>query len=85
MNPGSLGVLIPIIGMMIGFFVIFSRSDLGRALAQRISGGAGAASSLEGELRELRGEVDALRGELSETQERLDFTERMLAAGKQEG
>ena len=85
MNPGSLGVFIPIIGMMIGFFVIFSRSDLGRALAQRISGGAGVSPALEGELRELRGEVEALREELGETQERLDFTERMLAAGKKEG
>ena len=75
-------MFIPIIGMMIGFFVIFSRSELGRALAQRISGGAGAAPALEGELRELRGDVEALRAELSETQERLDFTERMLAAGK---
>lgn len=84
MNPGSLGVMIPIIGMMIGFFVIFSRSELGRALAQRLSGGAGAAPQIEAELRELRGEVDALRAELGETQERLDFTERLLAAGKQD-
>ena len=85
MNPGSLGVLIPIIGMMIGFFVVFSRSDLGRALAHRISGGTGSSRELEGEVRELRGEVEALRAELGETQERLDFTERMLAGGKQEG
>jgi len=85
MNPGSLGVLIPIIGMMIGFFVIFSRSELGRALAHRISGGATDSKELEGEVRELRGEVDALRAELGETQERLDFTERVLAGGKKEG
>ncbi len=85
MNPGSLGVLIPIIGLMIGFFVVFSKSDLGRALAQRISGGAGVSRELEGEIRELRGEVEALRAELGETQERLDFTERMLAGGKKEG
>jgi len=82
-GPGQLGVLIPIIGMMIGFFVIASKSELGRALAQRIAGGATASRELEGELRELRGEVDALRAELGETQERLDFTERMLAGGKQ--
>lgn len=85
MNPGSLGVLIPIIGMLIGFFVVFSRSDLGRALAQRISGGAQAFPALEGEVRELRGEVEALRSELLETQERLDFTERMLAGTRKEG
>ena len=83
-GPGQLGVLIPIFGMLIGFFVIFSRSELGRALAHRLSAGAGASHELEGEVRELRGEVEALRAELGETQERLDFTERMLAGGKQE-
>lgn len=36
------------------------------------------------EVRELRTEVDALRRELIETQERLDFTERMIAGGKKE-
>lgn len=80
-----MGVLIPIIGMLIGFFVIFSRSDLGRALAQRISGGAQPSTALEGELHELRGELEALRSELLETQERLDFTERMLAGAKKDG
>jgi len=84
MNPGTLGVFIPIIGLMIGFFVVFSKSELGRALAHRISGRAGASPELENEVRELRGEVEALRAELGETQERLDFTERMLAGGKQE-
>lgn len=84
MNPGQLGVLIPILGMMIGFFVVFSRSDLGRALAQRIAGGSHANPALESEVRELRGEVESLRAELGETQERLDFTERMLAGGKRD-
>jgi hypothetical protein len=77
--------LIPIIGMLIGFFVIFSRSDLGRALARRISGGAEATDGFETELHELRGEVDILRTELRETQERLDFTERMLIGAKKDG
>lgn len=84
-GPGSLGVLIPILGMLIGFFVIFSRSDLGRALAQRIGGGGQGVSALEGEVRDLRGEVEALRAELGETQERLDFTERMIAGARKEG
>lgn len=80
-----MGVLIPIIGMLIGFFVIFSRSDLGRALAQRISGGVQPSTALEGELQELRGELEALRSELLETQERLDFTERMLTGARKDG
>jgi len=36
-------------------------------------------SGSEAELGQLRGEVDQLRQELAEVQERLDFTERMLA------
>jgi len=84
-NPGSLGVLIPIIGLLIGFFVVFSKSELGRALAQRISGGAPASHALEGELRELRGELEVMRAELLETQERLDFTERLLAGTRKDG
>lgn len=83
MNPGMVGVFIPVIGLLIGFFVVFSKSEIGRALAQRISGGTAGSNALEGEVRELRGEVEALRAELGETQERLDFTERMLAGGKQ--
>jgi hypothetical protein len=84
-NPGNLGVMIPIIGLLIGGFVVFARSEIGRALAHRIRGGADASPEVEEELRALRGEVDAMRSELLETQERLDFTERMLAGVKQDG
>jgi len=84
MNPGAVGVFIPIIGLLIGGFVVFSRSEIGRALAHRISGGAAANSAVDDELRALHGDIEALRAELMETQERLDFTERMLAAGKKE-
>jgi hypothetical protein len=84
MNPGAVGVFIPIIGLLIGGFVVFSRSEIGRALAQRISGGAAANSAVDAELQALHGEIEALRSDLIETQERLDFTERMLAAGKKE-
>jgi predicted nucleic acid-binding Zn-ribbon protein len=84
-NPGNLGVMIPIIGLLIGGFVVFAKSEIGRALAHRIAGGASAASGLEAELHALRGEVEALRAELLETQERLDFTERVLAGAKKDG
>jgi hypothetical protein len=85
MGPGELGVMIPIIGMMIGGFVIFSRSEIGHAFAHRLRGGPAQSGVLEDEVRELRGEVDQLRTELGEAQERLDFAERMLSAGKREG
>jgi hypothetical protein len=80
-----LALFIPILGMMIGGFVVFSRSHIGRALADRIAGRSAAPPGLEAEVRELRGEVEALRAELTETQERLDFTERLLSAGRKEG
>jgi hypothetical protein len=35
-------------------------------------------------VEELRSELATLRGELQETQERLDFTERMIASGRKE-
>jgi len=75
----NFGVLIPIIGLLIGAFVVFSKSDIGRAFAQRISGGG---PDLEHDLHALREEVAALRAELGETQERLDFTERLLGSRK---
>ena len=52
---------------------------------ERIAGRAGASPALEADVRELRSEVDALRAELTETQERLDFAERLLSAGRKEG
>jgi hypothetical protein len=84
MDPGAMAMLIPIFGLLIGGLAIFTRSHLGHALADRIAGRTGASPALEVEVRELRGEVEALRGELIETQERLDFTERMIAGGKKE-
>ncbi len=79
MGPGAYGVFIPIIGLLIGAFVVFSKSDIGRAFAKRLAGPADAGPELLGELDGLRREVDILRGELIEVQERLDFTERLLA------
>jgi hypothetical protein len=84
MNPGNLGVLIPIIALLIGGFAVFAKSEIGRALAHRLSGGASGSRALEDEVHALRSEVDALRGEVQETQERLDFAERLLAGGRKE-
>ncbi len=85
MHPDALALMIPILGMLIGGFAIFTKSHLGHALAERISGRAGAPPQLEADVRELRAEVEALRGELIEAQERLDFAERLLAGGRKEG
>jgi len=76
---GAFGVFIPIIGMLIGGFVIFSRSEIGRAFASRLRGSADQHPELLLELDGLRREVDGLKVDLVEMQERLDFTERLLA------
>ena len=84
MDRHAMALMIPILGILIVGFVVFSRSALGHALARRIGGGGDGSPGLESKVRELWAEVEALRGELTETQERLDFTERMLASGKKE-
>ncbi len=84
MDKQALGVLIPVLAVFFSGLVVLSRTAIGKALARRIGGEEGMPALLEGELRELRSEVDSLRGELLETQERLDFTERQLAAGRRD-
>ena len=85
MDKQSLAVMIPVLCVFFAGMVVLSKTAIGKALARRIGGDEGVPQALEGELRELRSEMDALRVELMETQERLDFTERQLAAGKREG
>jgi hypothetical protein len=67
----------------LGFFtmvtVIFvTRSHIGRAIADRIRGGAAGDPHLAAEVESLRSELHLLRGELTEVHERLDFAERLL-------
>lgn len=85
MDKQELAVLIPVLFVFFTGLVVLSRTAIGKALARRIGGDEALPPALEAELSELRLEVDALRGELQETQERLDFTERQLSAGKREG
>ncbi len=59
--------------------IFISRSEIGKAFAQRIRGGTDRDTQLQ--LEDLRHEVAVLRQELGETQERLDFAERLLAKG----
>ena len=57
-----------------GTAIVLSFSPVGRAFAARIRGDAPAPAD-----QELRAEVDQLRHDVAELQERLDFTERVLA------
>ncbi|MGH7516672.1 MAG: hypothetical protein ACREOC_04260 [Gemmatimonadales bacterium] len=92
MGPEIAGELIPIFGMITGMVmtlgIIFglvqlTRGPVGQALARRIQGRAAEADGeVRMELAELRDQVDTLRGTLEETQERLDFTERLLSQAR---
>lgn len=84
MDKQALGVMIPVLAVFFVGMVALSRTVIGKALARRIGGEEGVPGALEAELRELRLEVESLRGELMDTQERLDFAERQLVAGKRE-
>jgi len=82
MNPGMIGVFIPIIAVG-GFFAwMISLSPLGKALAERLRHGPvppGGASEDQAELVE---SVEQLRREVAELAERVDFTERLLGQQK---
>ena len=78
MNPGMVGVFIPIVAVG-GFFLwMISLSPLGRALAERLKHGQIHGGTGE-EHAELVESVDRLRQEVAELAERVDFTERLLA------
>lgn len=85
MDKQELAVFIPVLAVFFTGLVVFSRTAIGKAIARRIEGPAAAPPELEGEVRELRSEIDALRAELLETQERLDFTERVVSSGRKDG
>jgi hypothetical protein len=92
--PNIPGELIPILGMVtgmvtIGFLVLcvvkVAQSQVGQAIARRIGGRSGAGDQeLREEVMELREQVGHLEQRLAEGEERIDFTERLLARGKDE-
>jgi predicted nucleic acid-binding Zn-ribbon protein len=86
--------MIPIAAMMTGTIMMalltyglvrVFRGPVGQALGRRISGNTEHADHLEDEVIELRDAVTGLADELRETNERLDFTERLLAAHPERG
>ena len=72
MDPGVLALLIPIVAIVCGTVL--------KALSMRNDGRRSGLSAKQADrLEALEHEVGLLRQELGETQERLDFTERLLA------
>lgn len=90
--PNFPGEMIPIMGMVTGIIsmvliaftvVKVAQSQIGQAIARRLnSGTAGGDPELREELMELREQVSHLEQRLAENEERIDFTERLLARGK---
>jgi hypothetical protein len=72
---GMEGILAIILIFGGGTAFVLSFSPVGRAFAARIRGDDPAAATDQ----ELRAEVDQLRHDVADLQERLDFTERVLA------
>jgi hypothetical protein len=58
--------------------IVVARSQIGRALADRIRGGGAHDRELLAEVDALRAELDSVRQDFAEVQERLDFAERLL-------
>jgi len=84
---------IPIFGMITGILTIgfmswavvaIARGPIGQALSRRIAGRHGD-SDLGQEVMALQEQVEDLRQLVAETQERLDFTERLLTRGDRAG
>jgi hypothetical protein len=73
------GVLFIVIVFGGGMLFALSKTEIGRALADRIRGEGGAQDQA------LLEEVDRLRHDVVELQERVEFTERMLAAKRDAG
>jgi len=82
MNPGMIGVFIPIIAVG-GFFAwMISLSPLGKALAERLRHGPVPPGGTGEDHTELVESVEQLRREVAELAERVDFTERLLGQQK---
>ena len=64
---------------MVPITAIIVKSPLGKALADRIAGRAGEEPQLVAEIESLRAELDQVHEHLAEMNERLDFSERLLA------
>ncbi len=78
-----ISILIIVIGL-----VAIAKTQIGGAIAHAIRANATDADEeglalLGQELGDVKRELEAMRLELAETQERLDFTERLLATGRE--
>lgn len=79
MNKQVLAIMIPVLAVFFTGLVVLSRAAIGLALARHIGGDRQSVDDVHQHLVDMQSELQALRQELTETQERLDFTERVIA------
>lgn len=81
-------LLIPLAGMFTGVLVMASLAfagvkiftgPVGQAIARRINGQAGIDSDTAHEVAELRHQLEQVQQRLADAEERIDFSERLLA------
>jgi ubiquinone biosynthesis protein UbiJ len=75
------GILFVLIVFGGGMLVVLSKTEIGRAISDRIRG-ATPGSAADPALLE---EVDRLRNDVAELQERMEFAERLLASKREAG
>jgi hypothetical protein len=80
MDAGIVALVIPIAAIVTGGAVKIVRVRE----SSRQGPGDGPTAAIEARLAEIEHDLNALRGELSETQERLDFTERLLSQARED-
>jgi hypothetical protein len=81
MDPGE--VIVAIAGMGTGVLIVGAIAWGAVQHARAKHQGGATTSLLEGQVAALRDQVDLIQHQLMETQERLDFTERLLAQGRE--
>ncbi len=84
MDPGIIGVFIPIIALSGGAILIGMKMRYSHLEDTRVKGGAQDVEQLADGVDNLRAEVELLRNEFHELNERMDFTERLLERPKTE-
>jgi|WetSurMetagenome_2_1015567.scaffolds.fasta_scaffold12482_8 hypothetical protein len=88
MPPGDLAPVIAMSVFTISVALVFIlRGPLGKALARRIEGPAVAGSFANGEMDDLRSRLEEVEQQVArvhELEERLDFTERLLAQQREQ-
>ena len=78
MDAGVVALLIPIAAIVTGGMVKVAKVRESSRQSSR-----DADPALEARLAAIEQDLNAMRGELSETQERLDFTERLLSQARE--